>query len=84
MLVRRTLWHGLYAGIGYVPRVISGRAHLISAQSPFPPAVVYQECFLPGSWDTTHGVVVEGESKSGPGRCISCQRSAISIGTSPR
>jgi hypothetical protein len=60
MLVRRTLWHGLYDGVGYAPRVISGRAHFISAKSFFPPAVVYQECFLPGSWDTTHGVVAEG------------------------
>ena len=68
MLVRRTLWRGLYAGVGYVPRVISGRAHLISAQSPFPPAVVYQEYFLPGSWDTTHGVAAEAgiEMRAGP------------------
>jgi hypothetical protein len=72
MLVRRTLWHGLYDGVGYGPRVISGRPHFISAQSFFPLAVVYQEYFLPGSWDTTHGVVAEGgiEWRAGPLRIV--------------
>jgi hypothetical protein len=72
MLVRRTLWHGLYTGVGYAPRVISGRAHFISAQSFVPPAVVYQEYFLRGSWDTTHGVVAEGgiERRAGPLRIV--------------
>ena len=66
MLVRRTLSHGLYAGAGYAPRVISGQAHFI--ESPFPPAVGYQDYFLPGSWDTTHGVVVEGGIEKLTGR----------------
>ena len=70
MLVRRTLWHGLYAGVGYAPRVISGMGHFneVSILSLNPPLATYHEGFLPGSWDTTHGVVVEGGIEKRAGR----------------
>jgi hypothetical protein len=70
ILVRRTLWHGLYAGVGYAPRVISGLRHLdeVSILSLTPPLKAYSEFSLPGSWDTTDGVVVEGGIEKRAGR----------------
>ena len=70
MLVRRTLWHGLYAGVGYAPRVISGLRHFdeVSILSLNPPLATYSEFFLTGSWDTTHGGVVEGGIEKRAGR----------------
>lgn len=70
ILARRTIWHGLYAGVGYSPRVISGLGHfdVVSIASLNPPLARYNEYSLPGSWDTTHGVVAEGgiEKRTGP------------------
>jgi hypothetical protein len=59
ILVRRVLWRGVYAGIGYAPRVINGSAHTNSVfvTSLDPLIKTYSERTIPGSWDTTHGVV---------------------------
>jgi hypothetical protein len=61
---------GLYAGVGYAPRVISGMSHFdeVSILSLNPPLATHSEFFLPGSWDTTHGVVVEGGIEKRAGR----------------
>src|SRR3989442_728261 len=59
ILVRRTLWHGVYAGAGYAPRVINGSGHTagIFVTSLSPPTRTFRESDIPGTWDTTHGVV---------------------------
>ena len=59
IVVRRTLWHGIYGGAGYVPRVINGGGHVnaISITSINPLIQVYQTYNVPGLWDATHGVV---------------------------
>ena len=86
MLVRRTLWQGLYAGVGYAPRVISGMRHFdeVSILSLNPPLATYREFFLPGSWDTTHGVVVEGGIEERAAACALRRSCAISAGTNTR
>jgi hypothetical protein len=70
ILVRRALWRGVYAGIGYVPRVIDGSAHTnnVFLTSINPVIKGYIQQTLPGSWDTTHGVVcaVGIEKRWGP------------------
>jgi hypothetical protein len=70
ILVRRALWRGVYAGIGYAPRVINGSAHAnyVTVVSINPLIRAYSEYTLPGSWDTTHGVVsaVGIEKRRGP------------------
>ena len=65
MVVRRMLWHGVYAGGGYAPRVINGGGHAISS-SVFP--VSYSESDVTASWQTTHGVIAEAgvERRAGP------------------
>jgi hypothetical protein len=59
ILVRRTFWHGVYAGVGYAPRLINGSGHSsgIFVTSLSPPARVFRESDIPGAWETTHGVV---------------------------
>ena len=59
IVVRRALWRGIYAGIGYAPRVINGSKHFDSffVTSINPLITTHSESNLPGSWDTTHGVV---------------------------
>lgn len=59
IVVRRTLWRGVYAGIGYAPRVINGSSHAnyVFLTSIAPEFKTFSELTLPGSWDTTHGAV---------------------------
>ena len=59
ILVRRALWRGIYAGIGYAPRVINGSRHFNSffVTSINPVILTHSEGDSPGRWDTTHGVV---------------------------
>jgi hypothetical protein len=59
IVVRRKLWHGVYAGVGYAPRVINWSGHSAGffVTSINPPVKIYQESDIKGSWDTTHGVV---------------------------
>ena len=59
MVVRRTLWRGVYAGIGYAPRVINGAGHFnsFSITSLSPLVKNYYESNSSSVWDTTHGVV---------------------------
>jgi hypothetical protein len=59
IVVRRALWRGVYAGIGYAPRAIngSGQVNSISLTSINPFIKTYGERTIPGSWSTTHGVV---------------------------
>jgi len=59
MVLRRTLWHGFYAGAGYAPRIINGARHFnsVSVTSLNPLLKSYYESSLPGSWNTTHGVI---------------------------
>jgi hypothetical protein len=70
IIVRRTLWHGIYGGVGYAPRVINGSGHInaLSITSINPPIKTYSSYGIPGSWETTHGVVgVAGiEKRFGP------------------
>lgn len=59
IIVRRALWHGVFAGIGYAPRVINGAEHFNgdSVTSINPVIKMHSEGNFPGRWDTTHGVV---------------------------
>jgi hypothetical protein len=59
ILARRTVWHGVYAGVGYAPRAINGSAHsnYFTVTSINPVTWTYGERDFPGSWLTTHGVV---------------------------
>jgi hypothetical protein len=59
ILMRRALWRGVYAGIGYAPRVSngSGHANYVYITGLDPVTKAYSERTFPGSWDTTHGVV---------------------------
>jgi hypothetical protein len=59
IVVRHTFWRGVYAGVGYAPRVINGSSHIesTSVRSINPVIRTYSEYTLPGSWETTHGVV---------------------------
>jgi hypothetical protein len=70
ILVRRALWRGVYAGIGYAPRVTNGSAHVnyLTITSINPVINTFSERTFPGSWDTTHGVVtaVGIEKRWGP------------------
>jgi hypothetical protein len=70
ILVRRALWRGVYAGIGYAPRAIngSGQVNSITVTSISPVIKTYSERPIPGSWSTTHGVVsaVGIEKRWGP------------------
>ncbi len=58
LVLRHGLWRALYAGAGYAPRWISGKAHQNAV------TVIdslgtrrYSESAIPASWDTTHGVI---------------------------
>jgi hypothetical protein len=70
ILVRRTFWHGVYAGIGYAPRVINGGGHsaglYVTSLSPL--QKVFRENDFSGEWDTTHGLVTAAgiERRVGP------------------
>jgi hypothetical protein len=67
ILLRRTLWRGVYAGAGYAPRAIHGSGHANGIYYE-PLGRVYSETDLPGNWDTTHGVVgcAGVEKRAGP------------------
>jgi hypothetical protein len=59
ILVRRTLWHGVFAGVGYAPRVIHGSGHSsgIFVTSLNPVSKIFSESDTRGVWETTHGVI---------------------------
>src|SRR5262249_23854386 len=54
IILRHSIGHGLYAGVGYAPRVVNGDAHINVAQ--FLPVAFFQSNSS-GRWDTTHGVI---------------------------
>jgi hypothetical protein len=61
ILARRQVWRAAYAGIGYAPRLIQGKAHRtsIGATSLNPPIYVLSDSTGPGQWkEWTHGLVV--------------------------
>ncbi len=70
LIVRRALWRGVNAGVGYAPRVINGSGHVagVSVTSFTPLTMTYSEFNTPGWWDTTHGVVGAAgiERRAGP------------------
>jgi len=72
ILIRRTLWPGIYASVGYAPRVINGSGHVdgIVVESLIPPIKTYSERDILVSWSTTHGVVGAAgiEKRLGPVR----------------
>jgi hypothetical protein len=74
IVVRRTLWRGVYAGVGYAPRVINGSGHVnsLSVTSINPVIKTYSEHDIPRSWDTTHGVLAAAgiEKRAGPLRIV--------------
>ena len=59
IVIRRTLWRGIYAGVGYAPRVTNGSGHYDSVIVEFltPPVKTYHGQNVSVSWYTTHGVV---------------------------
>lgn len=59
IILRKTLWRGIYGGVGYAPRVINGSGHAngFTVESLIPPTKTYWEYDVPGFWDTTHGVI---------------------------
>lgn len=67
LVARRTLWHGLYVGAGYAPRVIDGHGHLNSIVV-LPGTKVYSETDTPGRWATTHGAVAAAGIENRAGR----------------
>jgi hypothetical protein len=62
IILRRALYHGIYAGAGYAPRVINGRVHeegsFVTSLVPF--QRTFRQSDGPGQWETTHGLVVTG------------------------
>lgn len=60
VVLRRSLWHGLYAGAGYAPRIINGSGHIdawsVVQISPY--TLAHSSTNVPGIWDTTHGLVL--------------------------
>ena len=89
MIVRRTLWHGIYAGIGYAPRIIHGSTHVdrLAVTSLNPPVFSYSEYIMPRPWGTTHGIVAEGGIEKRAGwlriapeiRCIRWNQPALNV-----
>ena len=53
-VIRHTIWRSAYAGAGYAPRTINGRAH-VHTVTVLPPG--YFESDFSGDWRTTHGVI---------------------------
>ena len=75
-----------HAGVGYASRVISGLSHFdeVSILSLNPPLATYNEGFVPGAWDTTHGVVVEGGIQKRTGRLRIAPELRYNTGTNTR
>jgi hypothetical protein len=65
VLLRRTLWRGVYGGLGLAPRVVSGTAHIIS-YGYFP--VHYEEYDATASWQNAVAFIASGgiERRIGP------------------
>jgi hypothetical protein len=65
ILLRRTVWRGMYGGVGLAPRVVSGTAHIIS-YSYFP--VRYDEYDTTASWQNGVAFIATGgiERRIGP------------------
>jgi hypothetical protein len=59
ILLRKNIAHGLYAAAGYAPRVISGsgRADIVQVVDLFRDIKSFFQTDVPGSWQTTHGIV---------------------------
>jgi hypothetical protein len=59
ILLRRTVWRGVYGRMGYAPRVIHGSGHVSSVNVASLNPLTYSrtERDTPGLWDTTHGAV---------------------------
>jgi hypothetical protein len=54
IILRHGLTHGLYAGVGYAPRMINGSGHqnlVLTLPSGF------ESVNIPGAWDVTNGVI---------------------------
>lgn len=70
ILLRRTVWRGVYAGVGYAPRAIhwSGHVNAISVTSINPVIKTYSEYNLSPAWDVTHGIAASAgiEKRIGP------------------
>ena len=54
LIVRHGVWRGVYAGVGYAPRVINGSGH-VNQVVTLP--VSFYSVDQPGDWNTTHGVI---------------------------
>jgi hypothetical protein len=70
MMLRKTLGHGIYVGVGYAPRTIRGSGHVTAttAVSINPPAYTYHEFDTRATWETTHGAVVSAGMEKRLGR----------------
>jgi hypothetical protein len=62
ILVRHSVWRRLYAAAGYAPRIINGTVHSEGSYvtSLFPFTREFRQSNYPGSWETTHGLVLAG------------------------
>jgi hypothetical protein len=60
ILLRKTLGHGLYGAAGCAPRLIHGAEHVDIWQSGPDIRKDHIEFDLPGTWDTTYGLVAGG------------------------
>jgi hypothetical protein len=62
IILRRALYHGIFAGAGYAPRVISGSVHeegsFVTSLLPF--ERTFRQSDGAGQWETTHGFVLTG------------------------
>lgn len=79
ILVRRSVWRGLYGGVGLAPRVINGTAHIISYGLV---PVNYTEFDAPASWQTTVGFVAAAGISRRVGPCTLHPRFATPTGIS--
>jgi hypothetical protein len=59
MLLRKRIGYGLYAAAGYAPRVIHGSGHvnIIQTVDLIHNTKSFFQTDVPGSWQTTHGIV---------------------------